>query len=256
MPSRSMARASLRICEMRDSVTSSSLGELDRRAAPRGSSRRSTTRWRSGSRPIGVAQVAEQLAGLEGLGRLDGGAVGQHVAEGEVLAGVVAAVTRVLEGEHDRAVHAVADGGELGSVPCPWRRRRRRLTAAPAAVGEVGSTASRARPRARTERGAQSTARTASRMAPRMRRAAKRSNGHAADRVVALGGLDQPEGAGPGELLAVDVAGEVARDLQDHVAHQREVLLDRALRVSVASAILRGPSGSARPADRYRIFLR
>ena len=59
-----------------------------------------------------------------------------------------------------------------------------------------------------------------------MRRAAKRSNGHAAVGVEALGGLDEAEGAGPGQLLAVDVAGEVAGDLQHDVLDEREVLLD------------------------------
>ena len=51
--------------------------------------------------------------------------------------------------------------------------------------------------------------------------------GHAAGVVVALGRLDEAEGAGPGQLLAVDVAGEVPRDLQHHVAHEREVGLDQ-----------------------------
>ena len=37
---------------------------------------------------------------------------------------------------------------------------------------------------------------------------------------------DQTEGAGPGELLAVDVAGEVAGDLKDDVPHDRKVRLD------------------------------
>ena len=53
--------------------------------------------------------------------------------------------------------------------------------------------------------------------------------GHAPRLVVAAGRLDQAEGAGRGQLLAVDVAGEVHGDLEDDVAHQRKVLLDQAV---------------------------
>ena len=51
--------------------------------------------------------------------------------------------------------------------------------------------------------------------------------GHAPRLVVAAGRLDQPEGAGGGQLLAVDVAGEVHRHLEDDVADERQVLLDQ-----------------------------
>ena len=60
-----------------------------------------------------------------------------------------------------------------------------------------------------------------------MRWAAKRSNG--AGLVVAASRLHQAEGAGGGQLLAVDVAREVHRHLEDDVAHQREVLLDQSV---------------------------
>ena len=50
---------------------------------------------------------------------------------------------------------------------------------------------------------------------------------HAAIGLEALGRLDEPEGAGPGQLLAIDVAGEVPGDLQHDVADQREVGLDQ-----------------------------
>ena len=45
--------------------------------------------------------------------------------------------------------------------------------------------------------------------------------------VVALCGLDQAEGTGPGQLVAVDVAGEVHRDLEHDVVDQVQVLLDQ-----------------------------
>ena len=59
-----------------------------------------------------------------------------------------------------------------------------------------------------------------------MRWAAKRSNGTPRRLVVAAGRLDQPEGAGPGQLLPVHVAREVHRHLEHDVLHQRQVLLD------------------------------
>ena len=102
----------------------------------------------------------------------------------------------------------------------------------PSSVARRCSTASSLRARVRTERGAQSAARTASRIAPRMRWAAKRSNGHPPGLVVAASRLDQAEGAGGGQLLAVDVAWEVHRHLEHHVAHQRQVLLDERMQLS------------------------
>jgi hypothetical protein len=50
--------------------------------------------------------------------------------------------------------------------------------------------------------------------------------GHAPGLVVATGGLDQPQRTGAGELVPVDVAGEVHRDLEDDVLDQGQVRLD------------------------------
>jgi hypothetical protein len=67
-----------------------------------------------------------------------------------------------------------------------------------------------------------------------MRCAAKRSN--APGLVVAAGGLHQTEGAGRGQFLTVDVTGEVHRHLEDHMTHERQVLLDEPLDVGVVQA--------------------
>ena len=69
--------------------------------------------------------------------------------------------------------------------------------------------------------------------------------GHAPGLVVAAGRLDQAEGAGGGQLLAVDVAGEVHRHLEHHVAHQRQVLLDERVQLSLRPA--RSSSSSPSP---------
>ncbi|MEN3273388.1 MAG: hypothetical protein V7636_2149, partial [Actinomycetota bacterium] len=49
---------------------------------------------------------------------------------------------------------------------------------------------------------------------------------HAAGLVETLGRLDQAEGTGTSELLAIHVTGEVHRHLEDDVTDEREVLLD------------------------------
>ena len=54
--------------------------------------------------------------------------------------------------------------------------------------------------------------------------------------VVAAGGLHQTEGAGRGQFLTVDVTGEVHRHLEDHMTHERQVLLDEPLDVGVVQA--------------------
>jgi hypothetical protein len=77
-----------------------------------------------------------------------------------------------------------------------------------------------------TERGAQSAARTASRMAPADALGREAVERDAARVVVAVRRLDEAEGAGAGQLLTLDVAGEVHRHLEDDVADEREVLLD------------------------------
>ena len=74
-----------------------------------------------------------------------------------------------------------------------------------------------------------------------MRWAAKRSNGTPRDLVVAAGRLDQSERSGGGQFLAVDVAGEVHRHLEDHVAHQRKVILDQLLRFLVGTCVHHRP---------------
>jgi hypothetical protein len=85
----------------------------------------------------------------------------------------------------------------------------------------------------RTERGAQSAARTASRIAPPDALGSEAVEGHAPRLVVAASGLHQAERTGGGELFPVDVAGEVHRHLEDHVPHQRQVILDQLLGFAV-----------------------
>ena len=187
-----------------------------------------------GQQADGVPQVGVQLPLLELLARLEVPRVGDGRRRGSASSS--SSATLVVEGQHDRAVDALLEPVQL------LRRGRHRLghlvgrwAHGPRSVASCCAVCSSVRASVRTERGAQSAARTASRMAPRMRWAAKRWNGHPPGAVVAAGRLDQAEGAGPGQLLAVDVAGEVHRHLEHDVPHQRQVLLDR-LRWSIGIA--------------------
>ena len=173
-----------------------------------------------------VTQVAEQLTGLELFRRLDRGAVGEHVEQREVF--VVGRVDDVLEararpsGTRGRAV------GAARRVMMPSASATSRLDGNwPSALASSCSTCSSLRPSVRTERGAQSADRTQSRIAPRMRRAANRSNGTPRVSSNRRAASTRAQRAGPCQLLAIDVAGEVHRDLQHDVVDERQMLLDQ-----------------------------
>ena len=174
----------------------------------------------------GVVEVAEELLGLERLGRLGRRAVGEHVAEGELLA-TVAVADAVLERQDHGAEHAVADGGELGGLHAHGggdvgRRRRAAALVGEILLGEVERPPDRSH-RAGGPVGGAYGVEDGAADPP----GGEAVEGHASGAVVALGRLDQAEGTGPGQLLAVDVAGEVAGDLEDHVVHEGQVALDQ-----------------------------
>ena len=179
-----------------------------------------------GEQPDGVLHVGQQLPQLELLGRLEGPAVVQHVHQQELVAGHPGDL--VVQRQDHRAEHAVLQAASSWALIPSAAAISVVEGTRPSSVARRCSTSSRRRARLRTERGAQSAARTASRIAPRMRWATKRSNGTPPRLVEAARRLHEAQRAGAGELLAIDMAGIVERDLEDDVADEREVTFDPA----------------------------
>ena len=178
-----------------------------------------------GQQVHGVTQVGVQLTGLELLERLDRAAVGEHVDEGEVLVGAsLTSCSRASTTERNMRScsrlsssrvmpRASAISTLLGTRPSSVARRCSTASSLRASVahraGRPVGGPDGVEDRAPDALGGEAVER------------------HASGLVVAAGRLDQTEGAGPGQLVAVDVAGEVHRHLEHDVLHQRQVLLDQ-----------------------------
>jgi len=173
----------------------------------------------------GVTQVGMQLAALQLLGRLDGGPVGEHVDQGQLL--VVGVAHQGVERQHHGAEETVAQAVELLAGHVERCRGLPQRWHAAQLVGEalldlVETTCERTHRTGRPIGGAHAVddgAADALRREPVER--------HTAGLVVPLRRLDQAERAGTGQLVTVDVAGEVHRHLEHHVVDQGQVLLDQ-----------------------------
>ncbi|MEM9890501.1 MAG: hypothetical protein AAF962_06525 [Actinomycetota bacterium] len=172
-----------------------------------------------------------ELTGLELLAGFDGGTVLEDVDQGEVLVGVVAGL--VVEGENDRTEQSILELGQL-LLGHPERLGHLVVVRHPAELGgelllggleAAGQQTDRAgRPVGgpnRVEDGASDAL------------GGEPFERHPPAVVVAASGLDQAESAGSGQLLPVDVAGEMHRHLEHHMLHQWQVGFDPRVELGV-----------------------
>ncbi len=171
-----------------------------------------------------VTQIAVQLPRLQLRRGLHAFLVDEHVHEGQILLDVVGGL--VFEGEHDRAEHPVletmefalahAEGvGHLVLGRHPAQLGGQTLLDTLQLAGEV---AHRAGGPVGSPHGIEN--------GPADPLGGETLERDPAGLVVATGRLDQTERTGPGQIVTVDVAGEVDGHLEHDVLHEREVLLD------------------------------
>ena len=176
----------------------------------------------------------------------------QHVDQQELVAGHLGDL--VVQRQDDRAEHAVLQAGQLlGADPergrhlgrggHPPELGRQALLHVVEAAGEVAH---------RTRRPVGGADRIEDGSADALRHEALER--HAARLVEAARRLHQAQRAGAGELLAIDMAGVVERDLEDDVADEREVTFDPAgQRVLALLADVPDRGRAGRPIRRSRV---
>ncbi len=227
MPSFRLRSASLRSCDTRDSVTPR------KRAEEAGQFLRGLTLEEVaddhqtlplGQQLHGIPEVVVQFPGLELLGRLDGVVVAQDVDEGQILVGVGAGL--VIECQHDGAEQPVPEPGQLVLADTEGLRRLVDVGQATQFAGQLllGRLQPPGQQPHRAWRPVGGPHRIENRPSDSL--SGESFERHPSVLVVAAGRFDQTERTGPGQLLAVDVAGEVHGDLVDDVLDQRQVRFD------------------------------
>jgi hypothetical protein len=197
-----------------------------------------------GQQVHGVSQVRLQLTALELLGGLERAVVGEHLDQGQIL---VAVVDVVLEGQDHGAEHLVLQAAQLvlADPECfggliggrhPTQVAGEALLDRFEPTSEVAHRAWR--PIGRSDRIEDRTSDAL------CREAVERDT---PGLVVAASRLDQAERTGRGQLLAVDVPGEVHGHLEHHVAHERKVILDQLLRFLVGTCVHHRPLSLSTP---------